>query len=81
MKLKQWPSIRDAPLPENYKEALKALSDFERADRSKKFETREDMLAYCRFLATDETFIKLATAIQARAVRECGKLMSEIEWS
>jgi hypothetical protein len=73
------PSIADAKFPTSYEAAKIALAECSRIDECQDWADRTAALASYARQADDETLLKTATRIQARAIRRCGELLREIE--
>ena len=75
----QLPSISNAQLPAAYSVAKKALAECEKIDECKDWADKAAALGSYARQSKDESLFKLATRIQARAIRRCGELLKEIE--
>jgi hypothetical protein len=75
----QLPSISNAKLPAAYSVAKKALAECEKIDECKDWADKAAALASYAKQSKDESLFKMATRIQARAIRRCGELLKEIE--
>jgi hypothetical protein len=59
--------------------AKKALAECEKIDECKDWADKAAALASYAKQSKDESLFKMATRIQARAIRRCGELLKEIE--
>jgi hypothetical protein len=75
----QLPSIANAKLPAAYTVAKRALAECERIDECKDWADKAAALGSYAKQSKDESLFKMATRIQARAIRRCGELLKEIE--
>jgi len=73
------PSIARAKLPALYSSAKTALANCEHLDECKDWADKAEALASYAKQAQDDGLRKTADRIQARAIRRCGQLLSEIE--
>jgi len=73
------PSIANAKLPGAYTVAKRALAECEKIDECKDWADKAAALGSYARQAKDESLFKLATRIQARAIRRCGELLKEFE--
>jgi len=72
-------SVRDAKLPATYVNAQRALADCSRLDECKTWADKAAAMASYAKQSQDETLMKTAIRIQARAIRRCGELLKQIE--
>src|SRR5262245_29355236 len=72
------PVADTAMLPEKYVAATKALSECTVIDECKDWADKAAALASYAKQAEDDTLLKMAKRIQARAVRRAGELLKEI---
>jgi hypothetical protein len=75
----QLPSIANAKLPGAYTVAKRALAECEKIDECKDWADKSAALGSYARQSKDESLFKLATRIQARAIRRCGELLKEFE--
>ena len=77
----QLPSTRNAPLPQVYEAAKLALKECEKIDECQDW--ADKMAAMCSYArqADDETLLKVATKIKARAIQRCGELLRQFKAS
>jgi hypothetical protein len=73
------PSITTARLPQTYEAARQALADCQGLDECKDWADKAAALASYAKQAEDETLMKMAARIKARAVRRAGELLQQIE--
>jgi len=73
------PTPETARLPAVYEAAVTALSTCERIDECKVWADKAAAIASYARQAHDETLLRMAIRIQARAIRRCGELLKEIE--
>lgn len=73
------PGVRNAKLPTVYVEARDALAKCESIDECKSWADKAAAIASYAKQAQDETLMKTATRIKARAIRRCGELLKQIE--
>jgi hypothetical protein len=74
----QFPPVREAPLPVSYREACRAIEACARLDECRAWECKATALAsYARQLH-DDTLRDYAARLQARAARQCGRLLMEL---
>lgn len=73
------PSIATAPLPQTYGQAKQALAECDQVDECKDWADKAQALASYARQADDDSLLKLATRIQARAVRRAGELLQEFD--
>lgn len=73
------PSIADAPLPERYAAAKRALAECSRVDECKDWADRAQAMASYAKQADDDAFYNLALRIRSRAIRRCGQLLQEYQ--
>lgn len=71
--------VQDAPLPETYQHARKALAECHRIDECKDWGDKAQALASYAKQADDDELYKMARRIQGRAVRRCGELLREFQ--
>jgi len=72
-------SVANAKLPAVYESARNALASCERIDECKDWADKAEALASYARQADDESLLKLATRIKARAVRRCGELLKQFD--
>jgi len=79
--MSQLPAITpaQAKLPQTYEAAREALAACQNIDECKNWSDRAAALASYAKQAEDETLMKMATRIKARAVRRSGELLKQIE--
>lgn len=73
------PSVQGATLPRTYEAARTALAECQNIDECKDWADKAAALASYAKQAEDETLLKMATRIKARAVRRSGELLNQIE--
>lgn len=73
------PSVNSAKLPQTYEVAKQALSDCQNLDECKDWSDKAEALASYAKQAGDDTLMKMATRIKARAIRRSGELLKQIE--
>ena len=73
------PSVQSARLPATYEAARKALSECQGIDECQEWADKAAALASYAKQAEDETLMKMAARIKARAVRRAGELLHQIE--
>jgi hypothetical protein len=73
------PSVGNARLPEVYAQAKLALQECVKIDECKDWADKAEAMASYARQANDDAMHKMADRIQARAIRQCGKLLKEIE--
>lgn len=73
------PSIPDARLPQAYMAAQTALSECQQIDECKDWADKAAALASYAKQSQDESLMKMAARIKARAVRRAGELLNQIE--
>ncbi|NKX40974.1 hypothetical protein HGG71_05755 [Rhodobacteraceae bacterium R_SAG2] len=73
------PSVQSARLPKTYEAARQALSECQGIDECQAWADKAAALASYAKQAEDETLLKMATRIKARAVRRAGELLKQIE--
>lgn len=73
------PSVSRAELPIAYESAKRALAECASLDECKTWADKAMALASYGKQANDETLMKDAMRIKARAIRRCGELLAEIE--
>lgn len=71
--------VRPARLPQTYEAARHALSECQNIDECKDWADKAAALASYAKQAEDETLMKMAVRIKARAVRRSGELLKQIE--
>lgn len=72
-------SIAQAPLPATYDQAKQALAECDQVDECKDWADKAQALASYAKQARDDSLLKLATRIQARAIRRAGELLKEFD--
>ena len=72
-------SIANAPLPATYDQAKQALAGCASVDECKDWADKMQALASYARQARDETLLKLAMRIQARAIRRAGELLTTLD--
>ena len=77
MKYSELPSIENAPLPDNYIEATKAMEALKGLRISRKDMTLEEELAFWQMVAEDDSLIEMTTKIKVRAIKRCGEMLKE----
>jgi hypothetical protein len=75
----QLPSITNATQPATYTLAKRALAECGKIDECKGWADKAAALGSYAKQSKDESLFKLATRIQARAIRRCGELLLEFE--
>ena len=73
------PSIDDVRLPDIYVNAKSALSECARIDECKDWADKAAALASYARMANDDSLLKHARRIQARAVRRMGELLKQVD--
>ena len=73
------PSVNNAKLPQTYEAARQALANCQGLDECKDWADKAAALASYAKQAEDETLMKMAARIKARAVRRAGELLQQIE--
>ena len=73
------PAPETARFPAVYEAAVTALSTCERIDECKDWADKATAMASYARQAHDETLLRMAIRIQARAIRRCGELLKEID--
>ena len=73
------PSVQSARLPKTYEAARQALSECQGIDECQAWADKAAALASYAKQAEDETLLKMATRIKARAVRRAGELLKQID--
>ena len=73
------PSVQNAQLPDTYAAAKQALAKCQDIDECQTWANKSAALASYAKQANDETLLKMATRIKARAVRRSGELLKQIE--
>jgi len=73
--------IAKAPLPTSYDTAKQALASCASVDECKDWADKAQALASYARQADDDSLLKLATRIQARAIRRAGELLKEFQTS
>ena len=71
--------ISDAPLPERYEAAKRAVAECHRVDECKEWSDRAVALASYARPVRDHELVTLAQRINGRAVRRCGELLREAD--
>ena len=71
--------ISDAPLPERYEAAKRAVAECHRVDECKEWSDRAVALASYARQMRDQELVNLAKRINGRAVRRCGELLREAD--
>lgn len=71
--------VRPARLPQTYEAARHALSECQNIDECKDWADKAAALASYAKQAEDETLMKMAVRIKARAVRRSGELLKQID--
>ena len=74
----QLPSVNDAQLPASYEHAKTALAECSNIDECKSWSDHAMALASYARQAKDDSMLKMATRIQARAIRRAGELLKQI---
>ena len=69
----------DAPLPERYQAAQKALAECHKIDECKDWASKAEALASYARQMDDDTLLNFAKRIQARAIRRAGELLKEFQ--
>ena len=72
------PSVNDAQLPASYEHAKTALAECSNIDECKNWSDHALALASYARQAKDDSMLKMATRIQARAIRRAGELLKQI---
>lgn len=73
------PAINTAPLPAIYTRAVDALTECSRIDECQSWADKAQAMASYARQSKDDTLRKMADRIQARAIRRCGELLSQVE--
>ncbi len=73
------PSVQNARLPQTYEAAKAALANCQNIDECKDWADKAAALASYAKQAEDETLMRMAARIKARAVRRSGELLKQIE--
>lgn len=73
------PDIASARLPAAYERATTALAECSRIDECQEWANKAEAMASYARQSKDESLLKMATRIQARAIRRCGELLKQIE--
>ena len=73
--------INNAPLPQRYEAAKVALAEATEVDECKSWADKALAIASYAKQSDDDTLLKLARRIQARAIRRTGELLSEFKKS
>lgn len=73
------PSVANAPLPARYEQARAALAECSAVDECKDWADKAQALASYARQADDDALFKLATRIQARAIRRAGELLKQFQ--
>ncbi|MEL6300270.1 MAG: hypothetical protein AAFV47_09180 [Pseudomonadota bacterium] len=71
-------AVQQAPLPEVYEAATKALAECERIDECKDCADNAKALASCSKQIENDTLESHAARIKARAIRRAGELIERI---
>lgn len=72
------PDISNARLPAVYEQATKALATCSSIDECQDWADKAQAMASYARQAQDETLVKMAQRIQARAIRRCGELLRQV---
>lgn len=72
-------SVVNAKLPKVYESAKTALEQCSRIDECKDWADKAEAIASYARQADDDSLLKMATRVRARAIRRCGELLKEIE--
>lgn len=72
------PSIQDARLPESYDKAKTALAECSRLDECQSWADKAAALASYAKQSKDDSLLKMAERIKARAIRRAGELLKQI---
>lgn len=72
-------ATKNAPLPEMYQAAQRALAECNRVDECKDWADKAQALASYARQADDDTLYKMARRIQGRAVRRAGELLKTFQ--
>jgi len=72
------PSVANAQLPASYENAKTALANCSSMDECKDWADKAKALASYARQSQDESLRKMATRIQARAIRRAGELLKQI---
>jgi len=73
------PAVSSANLPETYQAAQVALGECQRVDECKEWADKAAALASYARQSQDESLLKMAQRIKARATRRAGELLQQIE--
>lgn len=79
MNIASLPAISTARLPATYEAARQALANCQDIDECQEWADKAAALASYAKQAEDETLMKMATRIKARATRRAGELLMQIE--
>lgn len=79
MNIASLPSISTARLPATYEAARQALANCQDIDECQQWADKAAALASYAKQAEDETLMKMATRIKARATRRAGELLQQIQ--
>ena len=71
--------ISDAPLPERYEAAKRAVAECHRVDECKEWSDKAVALASYARQVRDHELVTMAQRINGRAVRRCGELLREAD--
>lgn len=77
--LAEYPEIDKAKLPQVYEQAKQALAECSRIDECKDWMDKSDVMVRYARQAKDDSMLKMARRIQARAYERCGELLKEID--
>jgi hypothetical protein len=71
--------LPNARLPVAYQEATQALAVCERVDECREWANKAEAIAAYARMADDETLLKTAVRIKARAIKRCGELLQQFQ--
>ncbi len=73
------PTLADGRFPEAYVTAKNSLAECSKIDECKDWADKAEALASYAKQSSDDGLRKMATRIQARAIRRCGELLREFD--
>jgi hypothetical protein len=73
------PNISDARLPAVYEQATRALAECSRIDECQDWADKAQAMASYARQSRDDTLLKMAERIKARAIRRCGELLRLVQ--
>lgn len=71
--------VKNARLPLSYQDATQALAVCERVDECREWANKAEAIAAYARMADDETLLKTAVRIKARAIKRCGELLKQFQ--